>query len=122
MIPVILKGLGCAAVSGVVTALVGVWHRASVVVGPLEFVPLGLILALAAVLGWAVASRALAGWSGLFGAAVGAFVAAQAASLPGPGGDLIIQGDLLGFVWAIAAPLITIVVAFLPHRWFYRSL
>ncbi|MDR1441049.1 MAG: hypothetical protein LBJ02_01430 [Bifidobacteriaceae bacterium] len=100
-------------------ALVGcIWHRSSVSVGPVGSFPLGLIFALAALAGWAMASRALAGWAGLAGAAVGAFIASEAAAMRGPGGDLMVQGDLLGFIWAIAAPLVVVVAALLPARWF----
>jgi hypothetical protein len=69
-------------------------------------------------LAWAVAARAWAGWLGLFAAALGAFIASQSAALPGPGGDLIIQGDWMGFVWAAATPLIVVAAAFAPRRWF----
>ncbi|MDR1188115.1 MAG: hypothetical protein LBK95_11785 [Bifidobacteriaceae bacterium] len=121
MIRTILKGLGCGVASAVVTLALGVWHRASIPVGPIDFLPLGMILALLGVVGWAVTSRALAGWAGLFGAAAGAFVASQASALPGPGGDLFVQGDVIGFAWAIAAPLVTLIAAFLPHKWFRRA-
>ncbi|MDR3106690.1 MAG: hypothetical protein LBU05_00600 [Bifidobacteriaceae bacterium] len=114
----VFKGLACGVVAALVTSLGGVWHRVVGGAGPLTALPLGLVLGLVGVGGWAVAARALAGWAGLFGAAVGAFAAAQLTALPGPGGDLIIQGDLTGLVWALAAPFVAVAVAFLPRKWF----
>ncbi|MDR2565869.1 MAG: hypothetical protein LBC97_07390 [Bifidobacteriaceae bacterium] len=121
MAVIVVKGVGCGLASAVVTLLLGVWHRASVALGPVEAFPLGLVMAVVGVFGWAVAARALAGWAGVFGAAVGSFAAAQASALPGPGGDLVIQGDWIGFAWAVAAPLVTMAAAFLPRRWFRAS-
>ncbi|MDR0593917.1 MAG: hypothetical protein LBG60_11805 [Bifidobacteriaceae bacterium] len=118
MVATVLRGLGCGLVSGLVTGLLGIWHRAGVRLGPVDFFPLGLVVAVAGVLGWALASRAMAGLVGAFGAAVGAFAASQLSALPGPGGDLLIQGDLNGFAWAILAPFTAMAVAFLPRRWF----
>ncbi|MDR1633611.1 MAG: hypothetical protein LBS27_01530 [Bifidobacteriaceae bacterium] len=120
MARIIVKGVGCAVVCGAVVAILGVWHRSSVTLGPVAAFPLGLILAVIGVFGCALAARALAGWAGVFGAAVGAFAVSQVSALSGPGGDLLIQGDWLGFAWAAAAPLVVMAVAFLPRRWFSR--
>ncbi|MDR2378778.1 MAG: hypothetical protein LBD70_05080 [Bifidobacteriaceae bacterium] len=115
-----LKALGCGLAAVLATLLMGIWHRAVVTLGPLDAFPLGLVLGLLGVFGWAVAARALAGGAGAFAAAVGAFVASQAAALPGPGGDLLIQGDVTGFAWAIAAPVAAMAASFLPRSWFRR--
>jgi hypothetical protein len=105
-------------VAAAVTLLAAVWHRATVALGPVAAFPLGLVLALLAVAAWAVCARAAAGPAGLVGAAAGAFVAAQAVALRGPGGDLLIQGDLTGFAFVAGAPVLTLVAVMLPRRWF----
>ncbi|MDR0626962.1 MAG: hypothetical protein LBG11_06845 [Bifidobacteriaceae bacterium] len=114
----ILKALASGLVSAVLALVAGIWHRTAIELGPVKTFPIGLVLALVVVLGCTVAARAWAGWLGLFAAAVGAFIASQAAALPGPGGDLLIQGDWIGFTWALAAPLMAVAAAFWPRRWF----
>ncbi|MDR2372707.1 MAG: hypothetical protein LBD77_01115 [Bifidobacteriaceae bacterium] len=114
----IVKAVACGLGSALVTAGLGIWHRSVIAVGPFEAFPLGLILALVGVFGWAVACRAAAGWMGLFAAAMGAFAAAQLTALPGPGGDLLIQADPTGFAWAVASMLAAVATALLPGRWF----
>jgi hypothetical protein len=98
-----------------------VWHRTYAVFGGGFDLPLGLVLGWLALAGLAVAGRAVAGWVGLVGVAVGVFMGAQAVTWKGPGGDLLVQGDLTGAAWALGAPVITLVAAFLPARWFNSS-
>ncbi|MDR2253482.1 MAG: hypothetical protein LBD97_06445, partial [Bifidobacteriaceae bacterium] len=43
--------------------------------------------------------------------------AAQAVALRGPGGDILIQGDAVGFIWMAGAPVATLTAAFAPRAW-----
>jgi hypothetical protein len=113
----LLRGTGWGAAGAVVAVVASIWHRARV--GGAAF-PLGLVLACLAVVGVAVAARALGGWAGVVGAAVGVFAAAQAVALRGPGGDILVQGDTWGFLWIAGAPVLALVAVLLPRRWFKR--
>jgi hypothetical protein len=77
-----------------------------------------MVLAGALVMAAAIAARAWAGYWGVVAAAVGAFVATQAAALAGPGGDVLIPAQSLGYLWLVLAPTLPVVVAFAPRRWF----
>ncbi|MDR3359390.1 MAG: hypothetical protein LBO20_01775 [Bifidobacteriaceae bacterium] len=111
------RGVGWGAVGAAVALAASIWHRARL--GG-DF-PVGMALACLAVAAVAVAGRAAAGWPGVIGVAVGVFVVSQAVALRGPGGDILVQGDVLGFAWIAGAPVLTLVAALLPARWFQRS-
>ncbi|MDR2347395.1 MAG: hypothetical protein LBD90_01990 [Bifidobacteriaceae bacterium] len=115
-----VRGVGWGLLAGIVTLVASVWHQAVVNVGPLAAFPLGLILALAAVAAVAVAARAVSNYAGLVGAAVGAFAAAQATALGGPGGDVLVQGDVAGFLFVAGAPVLTLLAVLCPAAWFRR--
>ncbi|MDR1394197.1 MAG: hypothetical protein LBJ62_09590 [Bifidobacteriaceae bacterium] len=110
MLSSIRRGAAWAVVGAVVTLLATIWHRWSL--------PLGFSLGLVAVIGVAVAARAVSGPVGAVGAAVGALLAAQAAALRGPGGDILVQGDAVGLFWITAAPVLALLVVVLPRAWF----
>jgi hypothetical protein len=101
-----------------VTLVATLGHRSVVALGPVAAFPLGLILAFAAVAGVAVAARAWAGWAGLIGAAAAVLVATQTVALRGPGGDILVQGDVTGFVWIAGAPVLALAAALAPRAWF----
>ena len=117
----LLRGGVAALVTAAVAVLGTVWHRAWIGVGPINPVPLGLILAFGAIAATIVALRAAWGLAGLLGAAVGAFAATQLVSLTGPGGSVLIQADGLGYAWYLGAPVMVLVVAFSPRSWYRRN-
>lgn len=95
---------------GIVVGLVGTGvHRAQP--------PWGLLLALLCVLSAGVLARAWTGRAGLLAVALGAFAAVSLLGGPGPGGDVLVALEPIGIVW-YAGALVTLVVAFLPGRWF----
>ena len=109
------RGLACALV-GVVVGLVGtVAHRAPVVDLPVH---LGLVLALVTVLAAGVLARAWAGYAGLLGYGIGWVAVVQLLSLEGPGGDVLVPSQPVGYVWIYGGLLVVVVAAFLPRSWF----
>ncbi|MDR2381660.1 MAG: hypothetical protein LBE08_10905 [Bifidobacteriaceae bacterium] len=120
MVNPVARGAVCGLVGAVVTLVACLWHRSVLDVGPWQAFPFGLIMALAAVIALGFAARAAADWAGLIGAAAGVFVAAQASALRGPGGDILIQGDAIGFIWIAGAPVLTLLVAVAPRAVFKR--
>ncbi|MBD5787018.1 hypothetical protein IF650_12595 [Cellulosimicrobium terreum] len=112
---VVVRGVVCALL-GVVVGIVGtVAHRAPVLDGP---VPVGLVLALLAVLAAGILSRAWAGMAGVLGYGVGWVAIVQLLSLQGPGGDVLIPAQTIGYVWIYGGLVVVAVVAFLPRSWF----
>lgn len=111
----VLRGVACA-VLGIVVGVVGtVAHRASMLDGA---VPVGLVLALLVVLSAGVLARAWAGFPGLAGYGIGWVVVVQLLSLQGPGGDVLIPGQAVGYVWIYGGLVLVAVVAFCPRSWF----
>jgi hypothetical protein len=107
-----------ATVAGALMALLGtVWFHQVLGVGGARL-PVGIVLGALGVLAVSVAMRAWAGMGGVVGAVVGAFLATQLAAQMGPGGDVLIQGDILGYTWLILAPVMGVVAAFAPRQWF----
>lgn len=99
-----------AALLGVVVGVVGTGvHRASP--------PFGLLLALAAVLSASVLVRAWAGRLGLVGLVAGLGATVSLLGRLGPGGDLLIAAQPVGYAW-YAAVVLVVVAAALPSRWF----
>ncbi|WP_251153240.1 DUF6113 family protein [Cellulosimicrobium sp. Marseille-Q4280] len=110
------RGAACALI-GAIVALVGtVAHRAPVV--DLPALHLGLVLALLAVLAAGVLSRAWGGYAGLLGYGIGWVVVVQLLSLSGPGGDVLVPSQVVGYVWIYGGLLVVALAAFLPRSWF----
>lgn len=98
------------AVLGVVVGLVGTGvHRLNL--------PWGLVLALVVVASAGVLVRAWAGVRGML--LLAALLAATVVVMgrPGPGGDLLIVAQPVGYVW-YASVLVVAAVGLLPRRWF----
>lgn len=93
-----------------------VWHHALVTVGSLGRLPVGLALGVLALAGLTVFVRAWRGFAGVMGAVAGAFLVTQVLAQVGPGGDVLIQGDAVGYAWMVAAPLAALVPALLRRR------
>lgn len=121
MFRLVMKGLAASLISALAVAAGTIWHRAQVTLGPIEPIPLGLMLGLGATLAVMVFSRAAFGGPGLVGAGVGAFVVTQLAAQRDTGGGLLIQADVLGYTWVFGALLLVVLVAFCPRRWFSRT-
>ncbi|KRC58632.1 hypothetical protein ASE14_18975 [Agromyces sp. Root81] len=95
-------------------ALGTVGHRASLQIGEVS-IPWGLVAALVGVAGLLLGIRLVAGGRGAAAAAgAGIVVATFVLTLPGPGGSVLIVGDLTGTVWSIAPALIAVLVVAWP--------
>ncbi|WP_265520884.1 DUF6113 family protein [Oerskovia flava] len=101
---------------GVLVGVVGtVMHRAVVLDVDL---PIALVLCLLATASTGILARAWTGYGGLLGYGLGWVVAVQILSLEGPGGDVLVPDEPIGYVWIYGGLLVVAVVAFLPRRWF----
>ncbi|MCK0116869.1 DUF6113 family protein [Isoptericola sp. S6320L] len=80
--------------------------------------PTGLALALLLTLSTAVLCRAWSGTVTLLTAGAGWLVAVQVLSSTGPGGDVLVPAQVVGYVWTYGGLLLFAVAAFLPRRWF----
>lgn len=80
--------------------------------------PLGIVLAMLASLSAGVLARAWSGFGGLAGYALGWVAAVQVLALEGPGGDVLVPSQPLGYAWIYGGILVVAVVAFLPRSWF----
>ncbi len=110
------RGAACALIGAVVGLVGTVAHRAPVV--DLPALHLGLVLALLAVLAGSVLSRAWGGYAGLLGFGIGWVAVVQILSLEGPGGDVLVPGQVVGYVWIYGGLLVVALAAFLPRSWF----
>ena len=79
--------------------------------------PFGVGLALLAVLAAAVVARAWAGWLGVLGFGLGVVTTVGVLGSRGPGGDVLVAADAVGYTW-YAGALLVMVAALLPGRWF----
>jgi hypothetical protein len=115
----VARGLVCALI-GVIVGLVGtVAHRAT----PLGIAlpggfGLGFVLALITVLAAGILSRAWGGMAGLLGYGIGWVVVVQLLSLQGPGGDVLVPSQPVGYAWIYGGLVVVAAVAFLPRSWF----
>jgi len=80
--------------------------------------PAGLVLALVLTTGAAFLCRAWSGIGTLLGCGAGWLVAVQLLAAAGPGGDVLVPADVVGFTWTYGGLVPFVVVAFLPRRWF----
>lgn len=106
-----------------VTALIGVLVGAiGTVAHRWQFgdamIPLGIVLALLATVLAGVLARAWAGLLGLLGYGLGWAAVVQVLSLTGPGGDVLVPAQAVGYVWTYGGVVAIAVVAFLPRSWF----
>ena len=79
--------------------------------------PYGLVLALVIVLVAGVLTRAWAGGPAMFALAMGIASSVAVLGAGGPGGDVLIAGDALGYVWYGGAAVVAL-AALAPRRWF----
>ncbi|WP_182113319.1 MULTISPECIES: hypothetical protein [unclassified Actinotalea] len=93
-------------VVGVVGTAVHRWHE-----------PWGLVLALATVLSAGVLVRAWAGWAGMLVLALGIVTTVAVLAMRGPGGDVLVAAEPVGYVWYGGA-LVVGLAALAPARWF----
>ncbi|HWS58495.1 MAG TPA: hypothetical protein VN257_08150 [Actinotalea sp.] len=102
--------------AGLLGAVIGVVgtgiHRSTV--------PWGLVLALLTVFCGAVLVRAWIGWAGMLALAMGVVTAVGVLGQSGPGGDVLIVADPLGYLWYGGA-LVVALAGLLPARWFSRE-
>ncbi|MCB7136525.1 DUF6113 family protein [Cellulosimicrobium marinum] len=112
----VARAVTCGLVGSVVGLVGTVAHRAPVV--DLRVLHLGLVLALLAVLAGGVLARAWSGLAGLVGYGVGWVAVVQLLALEGPGGDVLVPSQVVGYVWIYGGMLVVAVAAFLPRSWF----
>lgn len=99
---------------GAIVGVIGtVSHR-----GEWAGLPTGLALALLLTLSTAVLCRAWSGTVTLLTAGAGWLVAVQLLSASGPGGDVLVPAQAVGYLWTYGGLLIFAVAAFLPRWWF----
>ena len=99
------------ALFGVATGVVGTGgHRA--------FIPWGLVLALAAVAAASVLARAYAGLPGLLAFGVGWVAVVEALRRVGPGGDVLVRAQPVGYIWIFGGMAVVAAASFAPKRWF----
>ncbi|MFE6256073.1 histidinol dehydrogenase [Agromyces sp. NPDC057865] len=116
--PTLLARVGTYALAFLIGVIYGavatVGHRQSFRIGDVE-VPWGLVLALVGVFALLLGIRLVAGgrWAA---AAAGAGIVGIVAllTLPGPGGSVLVAGDLVGTIWAVGPALIAVLVVAWP--------
>ncbi|MDR1151716.1 MAG: hypothetical protein LBK72_04430 [Bifidobacteriaceae bacterium] len=113
-VPPVVCGVAMVALAGLATFA----HASRWTIGPWRDAPLGIVLACGAVLAGAATARAWAGYWGVVASAAGAFVVTQLMAMVGPGGDVLISAQPLGYAWLVVAPAATVGVAFAPAHWF----
>lgn len=107
----VVLGYVVALALGGLVALVGtVAHR--------QWMPWVLVLALIAVLAAATMVRAWIGTGGLVAYGLGWLAVVQVAASAGPGGDVLLPGQVSSYVWMGGGMLMIGVAAFAPRRWF----
>ena len=90
-------------------------HRSEIRIGEVA-IPWGLAAALVGVLALLLGLRLVAGGRlAAAGAAVGIVGTAALLTLPGPGGSVLVAGDVIGTVWAVAPALIAVLVVAWPR-------
>ncbi|MFF2277354.1 hypothetical protein [Agromyces sp. NPDC058126] len=111
-----IGGLLIAAVVGVVYGAVAtVGHRHVLRIGEVA-IPWGLIAALVGVAALILGVRLLThGRATAAATAAGIVVIVAVLTLPGPGGSVLVAGDLAGTVWAVAPALIGVLIVAWPE-------
>ncbi|MDD9206876.1 hypothetical protein PU560_10415 [Georgenia sp. 10Sc9-8] len=80
--------------------------------------PAGMALALLVAVTGAVFARAAAGGTGMFVYLVAGFLTTQVMTFLRPGGDVLVTGEAIGYVWLLGFPVATLLAALAPRRWF----
>ena len=89
-------------------------HRNEIRIGDIV-IPWGLAAALVGVLALLLGLRLVAGGRlAAAGAAVGIVGTVALLTLPGPGGSVLVAGDIVGTVWAVGPALIAVLVVAWP--------
>jgi hypothetical protein len=101
-------------IGAVYGAVATVGHRQTLQVGDVSL-PWGLVAALVGVAALLVGIRLVAGGRGAAAAAAAGIVGMVALlTLPGPGGSVVVVGDLVGTIWSIGPALISVLVVAWP--------
>ncbi len=101
-------------IGAVYGAVATVGHRAAVQIGDVSL-PWGLVAALVGVAALLIGIRLVAGGrAAAAAAAAGVVIVVAILTLPGPGGSVIVVGDLVGTVWAVGPALISVLVVAWP--------
>lgn len=117
--PTLLARVGMYALAFLIGVIYGavatVGHRQAIRVGDLE-IPWGLAAALIGVFALLLGIRLVAGgrWVAA-AAAVGVVGTVALLTLPGPGGSVLVAGDLVGTIWAVGPALIAVLVVAWPN-------
>jgi hypothetical protein len=97
------------AILGAIVASVGaIAHR--------SYPPVGLILSALLVLAAIVFVRAWGSWGAVLAFAIPFVALTFVFARQGPGGDLLIAGDSLGYAWLIASTVAVLIACVLPAR------
>ena len=108
--PRVLARWAASLLLGVVIGVVGTGvHRLSP--------PWGLVIALGLVLVGGVVARAWSGGVGMLAVALGVATATAVLGARGPGGDVLVVADVLGYIW-YAGGLMVALALLLPRSWF----
>ena len=83
--------------------------------------PWGLVGALAIVVVGGVLGRAWSGWAGILAVGLGVAAATGVLGSGGPGGDVIVAAQPIGYAW-FAGALVVALAGALPRRWFRDDL
>lgn len=117
--PTLLARAGMYALAFLIGVIYGavatVGHRQAIRIGDLE-IPWGLAAALIGVFALLLGIRLVAGgrWVAT-AAAVGVVGTVALLTLPGPGGSVLVAGDLVGTIWAVGPALIAVLVVAWPN-------
>jgi len=104
------------AIEIVVSAILGAIVASVGAIAYRSFPPIGLILSALLVLTALVFVRAWGGWTAVLAFAVPFVALTTIFARQGPGGDLLIAGDSLGYAWLIASTLAVLIACVLPAR------
>ena len=101
----------CALVTGVLVGLLGtIAHR--------QWMPWILLVALLSVAVGGVLVRAWIGGPGLVAYGVGWLAVVQVLALVGPGGDIVLPGQISTYAWMIGGVAMIGLAAGAPRKWF----
>lgn len=108
--PPFLRCLGIV-VLGAIIGLIGSFMFRSVA-------PLGLILACATLLSAALLARSWAHTAGVISLGLGWIAMVQILALEGPGGDIVITAQPIGYIWGFGGVVFILVALLAPRAWF----
>ncbi len=108
--PPLLRCLGIV-VLGAVIGLIGSFMYRSVP-------PWGLVLSCATLLAAAVLARAWGQTAGVISLGLGWVIMVQILALEGPGGDVVIASQAIGYVWVFGGVVFVLAALLAPRSWF----